>query len=129
MEAGDPIVLAIAEAEAGSTAEVRVHVTKRLFERAPFKRAEKLFARFGMSRTQHRNAVLLYVNLRRRRFAIVSDRGADRALGPSYWKEFSRSLSQELRATDPERAIAQAVIQLGLKLRTHFPKENENARR
>lgn len=123
--AADPIVQAIAAAETGSTAEIRVHLSRRLFEKAPLKRAFRLFDRFGMSRTQHRNAVLLYINLRRHRFAIVSDQSADQTLGGTYWKEFARGLAEDLRATDPERAIAQAISRLGEKLRLHFPEENK----
>lgn len=121
--ATDPIVRAIAMAETGTTAEIRVHLSKRLRERDPYGYALELFDRFGMSRTRQRNAVLVYVNLRRKRFAVVGDQGADQALGQAYWRELASRIAEELRSTDPERAIAAVVQSLGEKLRAHFPAE------
>jgi len=120
--ATDPIVNAIAAAEAGTTAEIRVHLSKRFFEKDPLKRAFRLFDRFDMARTRERNAVLIYINLRCRRFAVLGDQSAERTLGQAYWRELAASLAEDLRSTDPERAIAQAITRLGEKLRLHFPK-------
>jgi uncharacterized membrane protein len=123
--ATDPIVRAIALAEAGTTGEIRVHLTRRLLEKDPFARALRLFERFGMSRTLQRNAVLLYVNLRRRKFAIVADQGLDQVLGQPYWRKLARQLTEDLRGTDPERAVALAVESLGEALKRHFPEAAE----
>jgi uncharacterized membrane protein len=122
--ATDPIVRAIALAEAGTTGEVRVHLSKRLFEKNAFNQALWLFDRFGMSRTKQRNAVLLYVNLRRHRFAVVADQALHQTLGQNYWQQFSREFAEEMRGTDPERGIAIAVAWLGEKLKLHFPEES-----
>lgn len=119
----DPIVRAIAQAERGTTGEIRVHLTRRPWERDPLAKCRRIFARFGMGRTRQRNAVLLYVNLRRHRFAVLADQGIDRAVGEEFWKRFSAQLSEDLRATHPERAIAIAVLAIGEKLTLHFPKE------
>jgi uncharacterized membrane protein len=121
--ATDPIVRAIALAETGTTGEIRVHLTKRLIERNPHNRALWLFDRFGMTRTRQRNAVLLYVNLRRRRFAILGDQAIDQAVTQIYWRQLANQLTEDLRSTDPERAIAMAVESIGEKLKWHFPEE------
>lgn len=120
----DPIVHAIALAETGTTGEIRVHLSKRFFEKSPLNHALWLFDRFGMSRTLQRNAVLLYVNLRSRRFAVVADQGLDQTLGQKYWQLFTHELSEDLRGTDPERAIAMGVARLGEKLKLHFPEKS-----
>lgn len=122
--ATDPIVRAIALAETGTTGEIRVHLSRRLFEKNPFNHALWLFDRFGMTRTLQRNAVLLYVNLRRHRFAIVADQALHQVLGQNYWQQFSREFSEEMRGTDPERGVAIAVSRLGEKLKLHFPEES-----
>jgi uncharacterized membrane protein len=118
-----PIVDAIAVAEAGTTGEIRVHLSKRLFEKNPFKHASRLFEQFGMTRTSQRNAVLLYVNLRRRKFALVADEGIQKVLIQRYWDDLAKALKQNLRETHPERAIASAVIAVGIQLKRHFPAE------
>lgn len=116
-----PIVAAIAEAEKGTTGEIRVHITQRWIEPDIFKHAQKIFQKLGMHKTEQRNAVLLYINIKRHRFAIVGDQGIHKAVGTSYWNELSKGLTQDLRSTHYERAIAIAVKTLGETLKRYFP--------
>ena len=37
---------------------------------------------------------------------FLGDQSADQALGPSNWQALARQLTEDLRSTDPERAIA-----------------------
>ena len=119
----NPIVDAIHAVEAETTAEVRVHLSKRLIERDPLKRANHLFAQYGMARTPQRNAVLLYVNLRRKKFAVVGDEGAHRVLGQKYWEDLAYDLRRQLISTHPENAIALWVRKLGHRLAMEFPRQ------
>ncbi|MCM2277072.1 MAG: TPM domain-containing protein [Oligoflexia bacterium] len=118
-----PIVKAIAEAEAGTTGEIRVHLTRRWIEKDPFARAWIVFRRFGMFRTAQRNAVLLYVNLRKHKFAIIGDEGVHKVVGQLYWERIARNLSRDLTSTHYENAIALAVREIGQVLHQHFPAE------
>ena len=118
-----PIVLAIAEAEKHTTAEIRVHLTRRFFERDPFGRAQKLFADFGMRRTANRNGVLIYVNLRKHKFAIIGDTGIHEAVGQVYWDQLAVALANDLKKEKFENAIAVAVLTVGETLRKFFPLE------
>lgn len=118
-----PIIEAIAAAESGTTGEIRVHIAKHWIERAPFARATRLFEHFNMFRTTDRNAVLFYINPRKRKFAIVGDIGIHNVVGQKYWESLSATLRKDLRSTHPENAIALAVLQIGEILREHFPRE------
>jgi uncharacterized membrane protein len=115
------IVEAIAEAETHTTGEIRVHISKRWFEPDPYRRAQKVFDRLGMGRTSLKNAVLLYVNLRHRKFAIYGDEGIHQSVGQRYWERIARELSQDLRGTHHENAIALAVSKIGKALEENFP--------
>lgn len=122
MAAGNsPIVEAIRIAEQGTTGEIRVHLSKRWIEKDAYARAERIFHEYGMTRTTHRNAVLLYVNLRRHKFAIIGDESIHERVGSRYWQRIARRLSEDLRSTHPERAIAMAVQEIGEALKKHFP--------
>jgi len=121
-EKSSPIVEAIHEAEAHTTAEIRVHVSQRLLERNPYKRATHLFHQYQLSKTAHRNAVLLYVNLRRKKFAITGDEAAHNALGQRFWEELARDMKRHMISTHPENAIALVVQKLGRRLAEKFPK-------
>jgi|GEM_PF-125369 len=121
-----PIIQAIAAAENGSTGEIRVHIAKHWIERDPFARATRLFEHFNMFRTTDRNAVLFYINPRKRKFAIIGDAGIHSVVGQKYWEDLSATLRKELRSTHPENAIALAVLQMGEIFRKYFPKEESS---
>ncbi len=116
-----PIVEAIGEAEKFTTGEIRVHLSRRWFDPNPLGRAQKCFARFKMHQTKERNGVLLYVNLRLQKYAIFGDKGIHERVGDVYWSELSAALSRDLRATHYEKAIALAVITIGVTLTKFFP--------
>lgn len=116
-----PIVEAIAEAELGTTGEIRVHLSRRWIEKDAFAHAWKLFNRFEMSRTAQRNGILLYVNTRRHKFAIVGDEGIHKVVGQHYWEEIAKHLTEDLHSTHFERAIATAVKSIGATLKKYFP--------
>jgi uncharacterized membrane protein len=116
-----PIVAAILEAESRTTGEIHVHLSRRWYEKDPLARANRLFQRFDMAQTPQRNAVLLYVNLRKRRLALVGDKGIQARVSARFWKEQARELSQDLRATQFENAISAAVRRLGHELERRFP--------
>lgn len=116
-----PILAAINQAERGTTGEIRVHLTRRWFERNADRRAAAIFREFGMGARERKNAVLIYVNLRRRKFAIVADEGIAAAAGQKLWEKLSRELAVDLRSTHYERAVAMTVARLGEALRKHYP--------
>ncbi len=122
-----PIVDAIAEAELGTTGEIRVHLSRSWVEKDAYKHAERLFNQFDMQRTRNRNAVLLYVNMRRHLFAIVGDEGIHQVVGQKYWEVLAGRLAQNLHETHPEKAIAIAVREIGAKLREHFPADLDSS--
>jgi uncharacterized membrane protein len=119
--AQSPIVNAILQAEQNTTGEIRVHLSKKWIERDPLRRATRLFRQFGMFRTTHRNAILLYVNLKRQKFAIIGDEGIHKVVGQRYWEQLAQDLKRALISTHPENAIAIAVGQVGVILQKHFP--------
>src|SRR5262249_60330506 len=77
----DAITTAVREAERGTSAEIRVHMERRvghgLRRRTtdPMERARHVFAGLGMHRTSHRSGVLVYLSVEDRKLAIVGDDG------------------------------------------------------
>ncbi|MGK5082591.1 TPM domain-containing protein [Bdellovibrionota bacterium FG-1] len=117
----NPLIQAIAEAEAGTTGEIRVHLSKRFYEKNPLKRALQLFTRFGLTHTAQRNTVLIYVNLRKNKFAIVGDIKIHETVSRRDWNRLTDELAVLLRETHSERAITLTALALGTTLREHFP--------
>jgi uncharacterized membrane protein len=117
-----PILQAIADCEEGTTGEIRVFLSKRPWEKDAYGRAMRIFKRMGMTRTSDRNAVLFYLNLRTRHFAIVADEGFQKVVESQFWNKFSEEAKRNLLSTQAESAIAITLHQIGEVLRKHFPK-------
>ena len=116
-----PIVEAIRVAEESSSGQIRVHLSKKWMDKAPLCRARQLFRQYKIAETPFRNSVLIYVNLRQRKFAILGDTGMSQAVGPQYWRKIELELTDNLRSTQNERAIALTVASVGQALKTYFP--------
>lgn len=113
----------IDEAERGTSGEIRVHISHRLFERDPMRRARQLFLKQELHLTKNRNGIMIYVNPRRKKFAIVGDQGIHSRVGQNYWDEWSKKLTEDLRSTHYENAICDAVKNIGETLKKFFPVE------
>ena len=116
----DRIVEAIAEAEKKSSGQVRVHVTHRKPENLE-QRAERRFERLGMTRTAHRNGVLIYIAPKLRRFRILGDTGVHEKCGDEFWKETAAEMEELFRRGEFTEGVVKGVQKAGDLLALHFP--------
>ena len=125
----EAIQAAIVRAEAGTSAEIRVHLEPRVPRRAgdALARARHVFARLGMHRTAGRNGVLIYLALADRCLAIVGDQGLHDRVGDSYWASVRDHMIERLRQGHIREAVLEAIAQTGQTLREHFPREPGDA--
>ena len=127
----EAISRAIAEAEAGTSAEIRVHLDRRVphgrfWTRGhPLKRAQALFTRLGMHRTRERNGVLIYLAVEDRKLAIVGDQGIHAHVGDAYWEQLRDLMVADLRGRTPRDGVIKAVQDLGRVLQQHFPRRGD----
>lgn len=109
-------------AENQTTGEVRVFVEGRCAYMDAMDRARELFAQLGMEATERRNAVLLYLAVKDRQFAIFGDEQIfTRAGGPAFWQEAAAGLQRDLRAGDLSGGLCRCIGTLGKALAHHFP--------
>lgn len=111
---------AVAEAEASTSGEIRVVLDRRAFG-DPLEEARKAFARLGMQATRDRNAVLVFLALRSRRFAIFGDEGVHRAMGQEGWDHLRDGMTERFQQDDFKGGLVYAVREVGRVLREHFP--------
>lgn len=79
------------------------------------------FASHGLSRTQGRTGVLIYLAAAEHYAEIIADIGiADRA-GPAVWQEIIAELIDAIRADRPGDGLVQAVQRSGAILAEHAP--------
>ncbi len=112
----------IREAEARTTGEVRVYIESSCAYMDAMDRATELFATLGMEATERRNAVLVYVAVKDRQYAIFGDQEIfRRAGGPLFWESAARTLQAFLRDGQLGEGLAICVRELGDALARHFP--------
>lgn len=120
------VTRAIAEAEAATSGEIRVHLERRLpaagDDGATLARAREVFDRLGMARTRRRNAVLIYLALDDHRLAVIGDEGIHARVGDAYWSRLRDQLVERLRHERPGQALAAVVAEVGRALAEHFPR-------
>ena len=71
------VKIAIGTAEKNTSGEIRVHIQPRVGNADIRTVAERTFERLGMTKTELRNGVLLFIACEEQRFVILGDRGID----------------------------------------------------
>ena len=99
------IVAAIAEAEAKSSGEIRVHVTRRKPENLE-QRALRRFDLLGMSTTKERNGVLIYIAPAVRRFRVLGDAAIHEKCGDEFWNEVAAAMEEHFRGASSPRGCS-----------------------
>lgn len=116
------ITAAIAAAEQHTTGEVRVYMEHRCRLVDPLHRAQELFAQLKMDQTPARNAILIYIALTDRQFALYGDEAIHQlAGGAAFWKSAAALLAGHLRKNELEQGLCNCIAELGRALAQHFP--------
>ena len=112
---------ALAQAEAQTSGEIRVHV-KRGPTKDALLEAQKVFQKLGMHRTKARNGVLLFISWKSRSFAIVGDEGIHRAVGDTFWNRTRDRMQTEFTKGELLQGILIGIQSAGAKLKENFPR-------
>jgi uncharacterized membrane protein len=122
---------AVGRAESATSAEIRVHLERRV-HRLPgqqadaLRRARKVFAHLGMHLTAERHGVLIYLALDDRKLAIVGDEGIHRRVGDAYWEGVRDLMVGRLREGRALDAVLAGVAEVGRVLAEHFPRRPDD---
>ncbi len=121
----EQVIRAIQSAEARTSGELRVFVTDKFVE-DPLAEAWKTFARLNMQETAQRNAVLLFVGPKARKFAIVADEGIHRFCKEAFWGQLAQQLSEGFKAGDYTGSLVRLIEDIGRELAAHFPRSEND---
>ena len=121
-EQQETVVAEIRSAEARTTGEIRVFVESHCVYMNPMDRATEVFLSLEMTKTERRNAILVYVALTDKQFALLGDQEIYHlAGGPDFWENAADLLKQYLKTGQVAEGLAACVHALGDVLATHFP--------
>ncbi len=118
----EKIVAAIGEAERRTSGQIRVWISRKQIA-DPLAAAKRRFNKLRMSKTRHRNAVLLYFAPRTRQFAIIGDVAVHEKCGDAFWQKVAVQLTHDIREMPMTDAITNTVRTIGDLLAAHFPQD------
>lgn len=118
----DAVVDAIRAAERESSGEIRVHLESRCLG-LPYYRAMKLLADLGMHQTRERTAVLLYLAVVDRRFAIVGDEGIAAVVPEGFWDAARDAMQASFAAGRLGEGLVEGIRRVGAVLASRFPRD------
>jgi uncharacterized membrane protein len=119
------IVEAIQEAEKNTSGEIRVHIQNRAGKDI-IAAAEKKFVELGMTQTELRNGVLIFVAIKDRKFAIIGDAGINAKVPENFWNETAEEMLRLFRQNKITEAVVKGIHSAGLKLKDFFPADNSD---
>lgn len=124
----DAIAAAVTAAEAQTSAELRVHLERRV-PAGPggepddvLARARAVFLTLGMDRTEERSAVLIYVAIDDHRLAVVGDEGVHARVAAAFWDQVRDTMVDRLRSGAAREAVLAGVAEVGTALARFFPR-------
>lgn len=121
----DEIVEAIRTAEKNTSGEIRVHLEKNE-QKPPMERAREVFYSLGMDKTKAKNAVLFYINVQKKQFAILGDQGIDEVVPDNFWQDAIHLLTAYFKREAYKEGLVKAILEVGLKLKEYFPHQSDD---
>ncbi len=114
---------AIREVEKETSAEIRVHLERRQKGRDTLEQARESFERIGMTATQEKNGILIFLCPETRRFAVLGDSGIHEKVSQDFWEEISRAMKPHFLQDRFADGIVEAVEKIGSRVKKFFPRK------
>ncbi len=114
------VVAAIDAAERNTSGEIRVLLARHKAP-DPVGAAQKHFKRLGMTRTVHRNGVLIFLAPRSHTFAVIGDTAVHEKCGDAFWRELTAAMTEHFKRGDFTAGLVHGIEHAGALLAEHFP--------
>ena len=112
---------AIRSCEKTTSGEIIVFVESRNPMMDPLDRAKEIFFKQNMQRTQHRNAVLLYLAVKDKELALYGDEGIHEKTFENYWAAKVKEMLEHFREENVVHGIVDCITAIGNTLKEKFP--------
>jgi uncharacterized membrane protein len=114
------IVAAIASAELNTSGEIRLHMVDKC-KNEPTDEAIKVFEKLGMTKTELRNGILIFLAVKTKKFAIIGDKGINELVSENFWDSVRDLMLNHFQKNEFSLGIQEGILLIGEKLKTHFP--------
>ncbi len=116
---------AILNAELDTSGIIRVHIDN-VCEGDVTKRAEDLFLRFKLNKTEMHNSVLFYMALQNRKFAIVGGTAINKYVPKNFRKSINDRMLGYLKDDKVTEGLCEGIKLTGEILKKHFPHRTDD---
>ena len=119
------IVQAIVEAELNTSGEIRVHIEEKS-EKPPLERAQEVFNSLEMYKTEARNAVLFYIDVADKQFAVLGDEGINNVVEENFWNSTKNIVIANFKNKNFKLGLIQGITEAGKQLKKYFPYQSDD---
>lgn len=119
------LVEAIKTAETNTSGEIRLHVQNRCKEDI-FETAQKKFEELGMTATELRNGVLIFMALKDKKFAILGDSGINELVPDDFWQSTVDVMTESFKQKDLVGGLEKGILKAGDALKEFFPYQSDD---
>ncbi|MEZ4907918.1 MAG: TPM domain-containing protein [Saprospiraceae bacterium] len=119
------IINCIKEAEKQTSGEIRVHFQKKL-KVDILEEAVNTFYRLKMDETKDKNGVLFFFVMKKKKFAIIGDKGINDVVPDDFWENIKIALTEDFSNGHKTSGICNAIKMAGDKLKEFFPYDSVN---
>jgi uncharacterized membrane protein len=121
------IVGAIEAAEHATSGEIRVHLEHRCKGGDAYERGRKVFEELGMTATELRNGVLVYLATGDGVFSVLGDSGIHERVPEGFWDDVVELMTGHFANDDFAGGLVAGIERIGEKLAEFFPYAGDEA--
>ena len=82
---------------------------------------KEVFSILKMQNTELHNAVLIYIAVKDKAFAIYGDRGINAVVPDSFWDDTKNTIQNHLKNGNNKQALVDGILLAGQQLKEYFP--------
>lgn len=116
---------AVQQAERITSGEIRVYMEEESPENF-LGRAAFIFEKLGMTQTELRNGVLIYIAVKDKVLSIIGDAGIHEKVGDNFWEEIKENMLKHFSKGNYTDGIVEAVNSAGVALQHYFPSQADD---
>lgn len=119
---------AIVMAEENTSGEIRVHFEPVLppDDNDAYTHALHIFEKLEMHKTKERNAILFYVAVESKKYALVGDEGIHQKVTQQFWDGIAKQLHDDFVKGDFAKGLSEGIIHCGEQLKKYFPRQHDD---
>lgn len=114
------VIEAIKIAELNTSGEIRVHLEKTA-KGDVTNRALEVFFSLKMENTKLQNAVLIYVAVKDKTFAIYGDKGINDVVPTHFWDSTKNVMQSHFKEGHFKEGLVEGILKSGEQLKKFFP--------